>query len=61
LLGKYDFTLRWIMDGGAASADARGPSIGQALQEQLGLKVQPKKSMAEIFIVDHIEKTPTEN
>jgi uncharacterized protein (TIGR03435 family) len=61
LRGRYDFTLRWIMDGTIPSADAPGPSIGQALQEQLGLKVQPRKSMADIFMVDHIEKTPTEN
>jgi len=61
LRGNYDFTLRWIMDGSISSMDARGPSVGQALQEQLGLKLQPKKSMADIFMVDHIEKTPTEN
>jgi uncharacterized protein (TIGR03435 family) len=61
LRGKYDFTLRWIMDRGIPSADAPGPSIGQALQEQLGLKILPKKSKADIFMVDHIEKTPTEN
>jgi len=61
LQGNYDFTLRWVMDGGISSAEAPGPTIGQALQDQLGLRVLPKKSMADVFIVDHIEKTPTGN
>ena len=61
LQGKYDFTLRWVMDGGIPPAETPGPAIGQALQEQLGLRVLPKKSMADVFIVDHIEKTPTGN
>jgi uncharacterized protein (TIGR03435 family) len=61
LNGKYDFTLRWILDGSIPSADAPAPTLVQALQEQLGLKVQPKKSMADIFVIDHIERTPTEN
>jgi len=59
--GRYDFTLRWIMDGNIPSAEAPGPSIGQALQEQLGLRVLPKKGMADIFMIDHIEKSPTGN
>jgi uncharacterized protein (TIGR03435 family) len=61
LNGKYDFTLRWIQDGGVPSADSPGPAIQQAIQEQLGLKVQPKKATVDMFVVDHIEKTPTEN
>jgi uncharacterized protein (TIGR03435 family) len=61
LQGNYDFTLRWVMDGGISSAEAPGPTIGQALQDQLGLRVLPKKTMADVFIVDHIEKTPTGN
>jgi uncharacterized protein (TIGR03435 family) len=38
-----------------------GPTIFAAVQEQLGLKMESKKSLAEILVIDHVEKTPTEN
>jgi uncharacterized protein (TIGR03435 family) len=52
--------------GGAPSSpvadDAAGPTIFEALQSQLGLKLAAtKKSMARMFVVDHIEKAPTAN
>jgi uncharacterized protein (TIGR03435 family) len=61
LSGKYDFTLRWVMTGyPAVSADA-GPDLARAIQDQLGLKLESKKSMVEILVVDHINRVPTEN
>ncbi len=41
----------------AASAD----SLIGAVQAQLGLKLERKKGQAEVLVVDHMEKTPTEN
>jgi uncharacterized protein (TIGR03435 family) len=32
-----------------------------ALQEQLGIKVESRKDKVDMLIVDHAEKTPTEN
>lgn len=32
-----------------------------AVQAQLGLKLEPKKGPVEMIVIDHIEKTPTEN
>jgi uncharacterized protein (TIGR03435 family) len=61
LKGKYDFTLRWVTEGFTLSDDDSGPTIFQALQEQLGLKLESKKSMVDTLVVDHVEKTPTEN
>jgi uncharacterized protein (TIGR03435 family) len=45
-------------DGGAQPS---GPDIFAAVQEQLGLKMESKKSPVEIFVIDHVEKSPTEN
>src|ERR1700683_676359 len=45
LSGKYDLDLVWSRDDTAANAsDSAPPSIFTALQEQLGLKLQPSKS-----------------
>jgi uncharacterized protein (TIGR03435 family) len=41
------------------SADS--PTLFVALQEKMGLKLEPRKSPAEIIVVDSAEKIPTEN
>jgi uncharacterized protein (TIGR03435 family) len=58
LKGKYDFTMRWVMEG---SIEDTAPTLVRAVQEQLGLKLEQKKGMVDILVVDHLEKTPAEN
>jgi uncharacterized protein (TIGR03435 family) len=46
---------------GASTTDDSGVSIFAALQDQLGLKLESKKGPVDTLVIDHIEKTPTEN
>lgn len=58
LTGKYDFELHWAADPKLEDTE---PNLFRALTEQLGLKLESSKTMVEILVVDHIEKSPTEN
>ena len=63
LTGKYDFDLTWAPDetqfGGdvpVASVDAPDPPLFLALQQQLGLKLEPARGPVEALIVDRVER-----
>jgi uncharacterized protein (TIGR03435 family) len=43
----------------AASEPIAGSSIYEALEKQLGLKLEKEKRRAQVIVVDHIEQTPT--
>jgi uncharacterized protein (TIGR03435 family) len=69
--GSFDINLEWTPDqsqprGPKESAeplpvdDGAGPTIFTALQEQLGLKLEPRKGPVEILVIDRVEK-PSEN
>jgi uncharacterized protein (TIGR03435 family) len=66
LTGNYDFTLTFeplrIPGAGAGAAtDFSGrPSIFTALEEQLGLKLEPAKGPVPVVVIDHVER-PSEN
>ncbi len=47
--------------GGPVVEGESAPSLFTAVQEQLGLKLEPKKAALDLIVVDHLEKTPTEN
>jgi uncharacterized protein (TIGR03435 family) len=57
LTGSYDFTLEWAPE---QSANASAPALITAVQEQLGLKLESRKSPVEVLMIDRIER-PTEN
>jgi uncharacterized protein (TIGR03435 family) len=68
LPGTYTFTLRWVgvySDAGKSTDDGSttaptAPILYTALQEQLGLKLEPAKSLVPVLVIDHIER-PSEN
>jgi uncharacterized protein (TIGR03435 family) len=71
LTGRFDFTLKWTPDesqfGGLGikvppptdKPDAP-PNLYQAIQEQMGLKLDPVKAPADVLVIDKVEK-PTAN
>jgi uncharacterized protein (TIGR03435 family) len=64
LTGRYDFKIRYQFMGrggdGGAAAD-RAPTVFTAVEEQLGLKLEPTTRSFPALIIDSIEREPTEN
>jgi uncharacterized protein (TIGR03435 family) len=68
--GRYDLSLLWDdapirqgdvpgLDAPAAAGDDRG-SIFSAIQDQLGLRLEPQRTAVEVIVVDRIER-PSQN
>jgi uncharacterized protein (TIGR03435 family) len=62
LKGRYDATLNVgaLISTPIQNDDMTG-TIANALQDLLGLKLEPKKGPIDMLVVDHAEKVPTEN
>ena len=56
LPGYYAFTLDWISENATPPPDSNVPAIFTAVQEQLGLKLEPTKGPIEMLVIDHVEK-----
>jgi uncharacterized protein (TIGR03435 family) len=71
LSGRYDFLLSFSPTGdrrgpgmfaGESPADPNGAiSIFEAASRQLGLKLQARKRVMPVLVIDHIEENPSEN
>ena len=60
--GKFDVRLDFApLNAPADAADSSLPSIFTAVQEQLGLKLEPAKVPVKLLVIDHVERVPTEN
>lgn len=69
LTGLYDIDLTWTPERlgplppnvpaevlrAREAIDPNGPSLFTAVQEQLGLKLEPKKDKIEVLVIDHVE------
>jgi uncharacterized protein (TIGR03435 family) len=62
LTGLFNYTLRWAPDNAPAPAasDTPAPDIFTAIQEQLGLKLEPSTAPLDVLVIDSAEK-PTPN
>jgi uncharacterized protein (TIGR03435 family) len=71
LAGEFDITLKWTPDETQFASMGvhvpppvdnpnAPPELFTAIQEQLGLKLEVRKAMTKVFVIDHVER-PTEN
>jgi uncharacterized protein (TIGR03435 family) len=60
LAGHSDITLKWSDEVASDQADTNVVSLFTALEEQLGLKLEPSKGPVDTLVVDHVEM-PTDN
>ena len=64
LEGHYDMTISFSPRALAEVVEAEpngAVSLSEALEKQLGLKLQPRKVTARALVIDHIEQAPTAN
>jgi len=71
LTGRFDIDLTYTPGSGQVSfgdrpdserqvVDDAEPSIFTAIQEQLGLRLEPTRGPVEVLVIDHVQK-PTAN
>lgn len=59
LAGDFDIDLEFTPPGArlnGALADDQGVSIFTAVQEQLGLKLEPARAPVDVFVIDSVEQ-----
>jgi uncharacterized protein (TIGR03435 family) len=65
LSGTYDFTLQ-LPDSvplgidNPAPPESYAPALSTAIEQQLGLKLEPRKASMEVLVIDRVER-PAEN
>jgi uncharacterized protein (TIGR03435 family) len=61
LAGSWDFELKWTPRALLAQAGTEGITISDALDKQLGLKLEAQQVAAAAILVDSVAMTPAEN
>ena len=57
LKGRYDFRWNWTFDESRVPTDGTAaPGVFTAIQEQLGLKLEPVKAQTDVLVVDKVER-----
>ena len=61
LAGNFDMELSWATnDTLRVDAAQTAPTLATAIEDQLGLRLQPSKGQVEVLVIDQIER-PTPN
>jgi uncharacterized protein (TIGR03435 family) len=55
--GAFDIDLRWTPE----NSNGTGPDLFTAIQEQLGLKLEPGRGPVEILLIDDADRIPVDN
>ncbi len=61
LSGAWDFDLKWTPRNRLAQAGSDGITLFDALDKQLGLKLEPQKLPQPVLYVDSVNQTPAPN
>jgi len=67
LEGGWDFTLNFSAPALAKAAEGGSPepngavSLQEAMEKQIGVKMEMRKQPTEVLVIDHLERMPTEN
>jgi uncharacterized protein (TIGR03435 family) len=68
LTGTYDFDLYFGVDHSGPNSLMRcndapldAPGVFEAVENQLGLKLEKTSAMLEVIVIDHLDRTPTDN
>jgi uncharacterized protein (TIGR03435 family) len=56
LTERYDLQLKWTTDDAHATDPDAPPGLFTAIQEQVGLKLEPVKAMADVLVIDKVER-----
>ncbi len=59
LQGAWDFDLKWTPRGQPASSGVI--SIYDAVDKQLGLKIEPRDIATPVTVIDHVNRKPADN
>jgi uncharacterized protein (TIGR03435 family) len=61
LKGVYDIDLEWSVDDAAGRESDSTPSLSTLLQDKLGLRLESRKTPVDLYVIDHVDRVPTEN
>ena len=61
LRGMYDVDLEWSADEAIGANFDGAQSLFTVLQENLGLRLDSRKTPVDLYVIDHVERLPTEN
>ena len=58
LTGRYQITLEWAPEN---DPNRNGPSLAEALERQLGLRMERRREPLDVIVVEKAEQIPTDN